>query len=201
MKLSMHFRPLIAAFTLGGLCAFSSHAAVVIYVQQSGVDVVASASGTLNTVALTLFSGASNGGDVAGTAWGGPGASALSVGAIIAMQSAWNGNITGPFPFSTGDVFLGSSGGGDPVGIAHLAGSTVLYTTVGYTSGSPLAGNTTWDNTTISALGMMPGSYLYTWGSGASADSLTINIVPEPNVIAIAVAGAVATLLRRRRGC
>ena len=46
-----------------------------------------------------------------------------------------------------------------------------LLVPLGYVSGSPLTGTATWTNQTIAGMGFTPGSYLYTWGSGANADS------------------------------
>ena len=40
----------------------------------------------------------------------------------------------------------------------------------------PLSGTATWDNTTISGLTLIPGSYTWSWGSGPSLDSFTVNI-------------------------
>jgi hypothetical protein len=177
-------------------------AAVVINVQQSGNDVVATASGTFNMASLTAVGGCNCGGLVGGTAWGGPGASVLAVGIPSAEQQAWSGDITGPFPFSTGPIFVGTSGSESPVGIAHLPGSsdpTVLYTAVGYPSGSPLTGDTTWANQTISSMGLIPGSYRYTWGAALTADSLTINIVPEPTAVGLAALGGAALMIFRGR--
>jgi hypothetical protein len=40
-------------------------------------------------------------------------------------------------------------------------------------------------------MGLTPGTYVYTWGSGANADSVTINIsaVPEASTWAMMLAG------------
>jgi hypothetical protein len=61
----------------------------------------------------------------------------------------------------------------------------------GYQSGAALSGSATYDNATFASLGLMPGSYVYTWGSGANADSLTINIeaVPELSTWAMMALG------------
>jgi hypothetical protein len=48
---------------------------------------------------------------------------------------------------------------------------------------------------------LTPGIYVYTWGSGPTADSLTINIgvVPEPASAALIAAPVAIAALRRRR--
>jgi hypothetical protein len=77
---------------------------------------------------------------------------------------------------------------------------------VDHTSGSPLSGTATFDDTTIAALGLTPGTYSVTWRNGTPhADSLTVNIgmssVPEPSTLALAGIAEVAGLgmARRRR--
>jgi hypothetical protein len=54
----------------------------------------------------------------------------------------------------------------------------------------------TYAGQTISSLGLTPGTYTWTWGTGAHADSLTVQIgpaaIPEPSTAIIALSGAVA---------
>lgn len=49
-------------------------------------------------------------------------------------------------------------------------------------SESPLSSSSTFDGETFASLGLTPGTYVYTWGGGADADSLTVKIgaIPEP---------------------
>jgi hypothetical protein len=67
----------------------------------------------------------------------------------------------------------------------------------GYVSGSLLSDTATYINQTFASLGAIPGTYLWTWGSGASDDTFTLQIgpvaaVPEPSsllLLGIALAG------------
>jgi hypothetical protein len=54
----------------------------------------------------------------------------------------------------------------------------------------------------LANLGLTPGTYVYSWGAGPTADSLTINVgtVPEPASLAMLGVSAAIALLRRRRG-
>lgn len=53
-----------------------------------------------------------------------------------------------------------------------------IYTPDNYVSGSPIEGTSTWSNATFTSLGLVPGSYVFTFGDGATADSITLNIGP-----------------------
>lgn len=65
---------------------------------------------------------------------------------------------------------------------------------------------TSFAHTTLSGLGLIPGSATYSWGSGATADSLTVNIAAVPEIdpamgssALSLVAGVLAIIERRRR--
>ncbi len=90
---------------------------------------------------------------------------------------------------------------------------TVLYVEQGYPSGEVLPSSSTYDNQTLASLGLTPGVYTYTWGTGAHADSYTIDIgdsvgvasapVPEASTWVMMLAGfaglGAGALLRHRR--
>jgi hypothetical protein len=45
----------------------------------------------------------------------------------------------------------------------------------GYISNTALLDSSTYDNATFASLGITPGTYTWTWGTGVHADSFTIN--------------------------
>jgi hypothetical protein len=135
-----------------------------------------------------------------------PDASLLGVGLTSASADVYYGTST--ITFGTGGSTLVSSGSGDLFGFqasVEAPGTEgYLAVTAGYTSGSPLSGTATFDNTTIAALGLTTGTYTVTWGNGTPfADSLTVNIgissVPEPSTLALGGIAVVAGLVLARR--
>jgi hypothetical protein len=71
--------------------------------------------------------------------------------------------------------------------MAVAGGSTgVVVVPVGYVSGTVLSDSATWTGQSLASLGLTPGTYTYTWGSGIHADSATVqigNTTPEPGTV------------------
>jgi hypothetical protein len=184
-----------------GLCAGvagPAQAAYVVSLEQAGANVVASGSGTLDLASLSSrgvdasFSGVTP-----------------SVGDIDTGQSPANtpvyGGFTGPTSFgSRSSTTFSSSDTGDHVGIEGATHQ--LFVPPGYVSGNPLLDTSTYAGATFASLGVTPGTYVWTWGTGANADSFTLQIgpaaAPEPaslSVLALGLAG-LGVVLRTRRG-
>jgi hypothetical protein len=176
---------LIPVFPLANV---ATRADVTITIAQSGSEVDLSGSGTLNLTALTLSIHDSN--QLNGVA----GVAAFAVvGPPIALADRYDG-VTGPMTIGPGDSLLGTSGTGMLFGVEGDLHS--IFVPTGYTSGS-LSGTATFANTTLSGLGLTPGTYTWNWGTGSNADSLTVlietpTVVPEPSTAVVAVFGAVA---------
>jgi hypothetical protein len=165
---------------------------LTIDIEQSGTNVVATEMGTINTAALTSI-GTSNASDspfidaqIATIVMGG-------TAGVSTLELIYQG-ISGPGSWGAGGFVTPSSATGDHFGLDGNNGR--LVTPQGYISGTELMGTATFSATTISNLGLNPGTYTYTWGSGSTADSLEVHIgplpsaVPEPATIWIAAIGA-----------
>jgi hypothetical protein len=63
---------------------------------------------------------------------------------------------------------------------------------MGYASGAPLSDTATYAGQSFATLGLAPGVYLYTFGSGTNADTFTVEVsapVPEPSTWAMMLIG------------
>lgn len=175
--------------------------AVIITATQVGGDVVFSGGGTLNLTALTSMG---NGNLLAGIDFGREvliGGNPTGFPAVDFYGAT--GQITAPGLFGA-DLFTGASlGSGPRIGIAVAAfqgqNAPAVVVPGGYVSGASLSSASTFTGKTFTSLGINPGTYIWSWGSGPSADSLTLTILPEPGRLACLLA-AVAWLgtLRRR---
>jgi hypothetical protein len=180
-----------------GLTFRVAQAGVTITINQVGGDVVATGSGTIDITNLTSPSPLSH------AAAMNPKSAALIEGLTTSTAMDQYGVTTFPTQFGTGLFANASSGSGDQFGVDA---STILVP-AGYTSGI-LNATDTYAGQTFSSLGLTPGTYTWTWGTGVHADSLTVQIgavsaVPEPSTAILAVSGAVAFVTygwtRRRR--
>ena len=172
--------------------AFESRvsAGVIVTFQESGGNVTATANGTLNLTSLTFT------GTVAEYSYVEPIGPEIGVGPAVfpttIANDAYIGNTISP-PFGPGlpGASLATSGTGSEFGES----TRQISVPIGYTSGSQLAGTATWTGQTFASLGLTPGTYTSTWGTGPTADFFTVIVggqaVPEPPSLWLALIGSV----------
>ena len=190
------FYGILALVSLLGLGITQSvRANVIATINQVGTSVVGTGSGTVDLAGLTFL---------------GSGSLAAGVNPSIAAFNAGSGayddysGVSGPTSFGSGGVTFASSTGGNAVGIAGHDGE--LFVPQGYVSGAALSGTSTYAGATLLSLGVTPGTYTWTWGTGVHADSFTINAgvgVPDAgstvSLLGCALLGLAA--LRRKLSC
>jgi hypothetical protein len=195
MQLRLAF---LIAFMFAGF-ATSAQATIIVNAVEMGGNVVFTTEG---------------GGSLNLAAWSDPGSSnqfsgvtpdegAILIGDTPAVPVDWYDtaeNFSFPASFGTRNGTFSSSGTPDDVVFGFTGNAGFLVVPVGYASGDPLSGSATYIGETFFTLGgMIPGSYEWSWGSGETADSFTLNIVPEPSTGILTSLGLVGLAAARRR--
>lgn len=182
----------------------AAHAALLLRVEQIGSDVVITGSGSANLTDLTSEGFANSWTNYLTDAEIYTGPDAFNNGSV----SLYSG-ITGPSLFGSDPGVLevpdAVGSGGDLFGIQAASASSIsanqLVLPISYVSGASLSGSSTFSHRSITQLGLTPGQVTtWSWGSGTSADSLRLEVVPAPAPLL----GGLATLrlarsLRRRQ--
>jgi hypothetical protein len=181
----------------GGLLALvttTARAALTINIQQVGLDVVATSSGSLNLSGLNLY--LQNGSTSIDFMI--PSSGYIAVG-TPGSSTVYNGFTTSGSMGSGGDFTVASSYSGDLT--APDKGDGYLFLPHNYVSGTAISGSATWSNTDFATLGLTAGSSLvFSWAS----DSVSVNVVtPVPEPAAAILPGFAAlcgfAIYRRRR--
>lgn len=164
----------------GLLVAGWANATATMTFNQVGSNVEASITGSINLAGLGARSSTQYRAVVQGNiAQAGVGTNANFVDAY-----AYTSNISGTAAFGAGSsAIAASSGTGGPFTIIGLPsfGPKTLYVPRTYATGTTISGVTsTWNNKTIATLGLTPGTYVYTLGTGGNTDTLTIQINSPP---------------------
>jgi hypothetical protein len=180
------------------LFSFQPAQAFTITIEQVGPNVVATGTGAINLAGLSFF----NPGSV-GTA------SVWPVTGRISMSSMSGGNadtyigFTGPSSFGGGDVALANFSSGDVFAFDLDA----MFLPSGYVSGNPLSDMAIYFTATFASLGLTPGTYVWTWGTGLENQNVTLQIGPAGvpdggttvSLLGCALLGLAA--LRRKLSC
>jgi hypothetical protein len=182
--------------------------AYTVTLQQVGANVVATGSGAINLTGLTFASGG-----FSVTESMGPSIANLVVADGTGL-SRYTG-FSGPSSFGPGITNINdSSDSGDSVGIIGPAGffpGPGIFLPAGYVSGTALSDSSTYNSATFASLGVTPGTYVWSWGTGLPNQNFTLQIgslgVPPPvpdggstvSLLGFALLGLRA--LRRRLSC
>lgn len=173
-------------------------AAVTIDVVESGGDVVATASGSINTTDLVRnINWSSIGSFVRGSGSVPPVNGQIILAPVSGATAMASYTVSTDIVFSTGPVIYAGSSSGDRIGILSTISSPttdLIYLDTDYVSGSPLSATATWSGSTFADLGLIPGTYIVNWGSAENADSLTLNIGPANPTPTYTVGGTVTGL-------
>ena len=140
---------------------------LIVTISEVGSDVIMSGSGSLNVTGLIEGSVQTAGG-INGTL----GYWVIGQSNLFFARKFFGSNLN-VYPNSFGSGYTApTSYSGDTFGIQNGSLGKDIILPLGYTSGSPLNGTATFANKTISSMGLIPGTYLYSWGS----DSITLQI-------------------------
>ena len=187
MKTALCAAAIGAAMLIGsGLPASSAPPGYIVTFEQVGSGVVATGGGAIDLAGLTFITSGGTLSEVAPTfateATGGAG-----------NVDEYSG-VTGPTNFGSGVFTSATTGVGDLVGIQVLEGEPAgfIFVPSGYVSDSALSDTATYTGQTLSSLGMTPGVYKWTWGTGGPNQTFTLEIgtaVPEPATWAMMALG------------
>jgi hypothetical protein len=133
-----------------------------------GTNVVANGSGAFNLTGLSFIEEGSIG----------PGINphiAFIVTGPTGSGSTYGG-FTGPTTFGNGVFTLPNTSSGDLVGISSSIPFPLLLVPQGYVSNTALSDSMTFNSATFASLGVTPGTYVWTWGTGLANQNFTLQI-------------------------
>jgi hypothetical protein len=170
------FQPILAAalaiVIVSGLSLRPAQAGYIVTLKQVGSDVVATGSGAIDLTGLSFFNTS-----MGGLASIGPSSAQIITGPTSGTVDSYLGMISGPTSFGSGGFIFASSGSGDAVGMSGVGGvQDFIIVPQAYLSGNALSDSSTYNNATFASLGITPGTYEWTWGTGAN-QNFTLKVV------------------------
>ena len=126
-------------------------------------------SGAIDLTGLSFLASGTQGGAIMQ-----PPIGAIVTGATDSADITVFSGLSGPTSFGNGAGDSASSGSGDRVGI--VGSFRQLVVPDGYVSDAALSSSSTWNNATFASLGVTPGTYVWTWGSGLPNQNFTLII-------------------------
>ena len=204
-KQTAHAAVVSVGMLLGfGPCA-PAQAAYILTINPSLTGVTATGAGSIDYDGLALYQD-----DELGSALLEASGGAIIVGPTTDTDDTFYMGIAGPSDFGPGEEFLADMGDGALVGLGTFDQTSggVVAVPLGYVSGAALGTSTaTWSGASLASLGLTPGSYVWTWGSGAMADSFTLDITsgggipaaPEPGTWTMMLLGLAGLAFVRAR--
>jgi hypothetical protein len=202
MKSLKFFKPALATtlgIVLGWLLSVRpAEAGYTVTLRQVGPDVVATGSGAINLTGLTFDTSAFVNSEMR------PSPATILTGPTTSSSVDLYTEPGGPTSFGSSGFFtLASSGSGDMVGIAtgEELHPVSLIVPTGYVSGTFLSDSATYSGKTFATLGVTPGTYVWTWGTGANQNfTLEIPPTPGPPVVSTSPATLIGTFSARLNG-
>jgi len=166
------FQPAVAAalaiVIASGLSVRSAQAGYIVTLEQVGPNVVATGSGAFDLTGLFFFFNGSALSEI------NPSATQINTGPTTVQPVTLYTGLSGSTFFGTGGHTFASSGSGDLVGTLF---NSLLIVPEGYVSGNALSDSSIYNNATFLSLGVTPGTYAWTWGTGAN-QNFTLQIGP-----------------------
>jgi hypothetical protein len=175
--------------------------AYTVTLKEVGANVVANGSGAFNLTGLTFEGSTTQIGGLLNASFG-----------IIVMGPPNNeANVdgytgfSGPSNFGSGGYFFPNTGSGDRVDVCFDCGHFIVPQ--GYLTNTTLSNSMTFNNATFASLGVTPGTYVWSWGTGLRNQNFTLIIggvgVPDGgstvSLLGFGLLGLAA--LRRKLGC
>jgi len=205
MKSNMAFTTRIAGATTLGvvmlmgyvLSAPPAQANYIVNLTEQGGNVVANGSGTLDLTDLSILNAISSSGAFID---GGAGIIVTGQAPGGLNYDRYLGTFTSSPTFGTSSSFFDAQSGiGGLVGVDNQLGPALVVPS-GYHSGDFVTSSDTWNGATFASLFVTPGTYTWSWGSGADADSFILQIGPTSPVPGPVVAAGLAGLILASAG-